>query len=181
MSSVSPVTEVVTERLVLRCWTRAEIDAVLAGQRLSHWAADFPAEGDRVVAGLMSDHPGWLTGYGHRLVVERGSGLIVGSIGLFWPPSNRALEIGYGIVSSRRGRGYAPEAVRALTEFAFTAPEVHTVFAKVELSNPASVRVLEKSGFQPQATSADENVIELRMTRTEGNDALVSGRPRPTA
>jgi [ribosomal protein S5]-alanine N-acetyltransferase len=51
-------------------------------------------------------------------------------------------------VASRRGRGYAPEATRALTRFAFTAHGVHAVFARVELSNPPSVRVLEKAGFQ---------------------------------
>ncbi|MDN2495359.1 GNAT family N-acetyltransferase [Nocardia nova] len=175
VSSVFPVAEVVTERLVLRRWTRAEIDAVIAGGYLPHWAVDFPAEGDRVVAGLMSDHPAWLTEYGHRLVVERRSGLIVGSIGLFWPPSSGGVEIGYGIVPSRRGHGYATEAAQALTEFAFTAPEVHTVFAKVELSNPASVRVLEKLGFRRWTTPTDENVVELRVTRAESDDVRASG------
>jgi RimJ/RimL family protein N-acetyltransferase len=34
-----------------------------------------------------------------------------------------------------------------LTAHAFTAPEVEAVFAHVEPSNPASVRVLEKAGF----------------------------------
>lgn len=165
MSVVFPVTELVTERLILRCWTRAESSAVCAGQRLPGCAADFPADGDRVIAGLIPDHPGWLTEYGQRLVIERDSGLIAGSAGLFWPPASGALEIGYGIVPSRRGRGYATEATRALTGLAFTAPGVHTVFAKVELPGPASVRVLEKSGFRRWAASTDENVAQLRVTR----------------
>ncbi|WP_024799422.1 GNAT family N-acetyltransferase [Nocardia sp. BMG51109] len=167
MSSLSPVTHLVTERLVLRGWTSDEIDAVLAGRHPAHWAADFPADGDRVVAGLLSEHAGWSTEYGHRLVLERDSGQVVGSLGLFWPPSGGALEIGYGMVPSRRGRGYATEATRALAEFAFTAPEVRTVFAEVELSNPASVRVLEKCGFRPSPVPADENVVRLLLTRAE--------------
>ncbi|MBT2530468.1 GNAT family N-acetyltransferase [Streptomyces sp. ISL-99] len=161
-SSSSPVhADVVTKRLVLRPWTRSEATAVLDGTRPPHWADDFPAEGDRVVAGLFDQYPDWLGAYGHRLVIERDSGLVVGSIGLFWPPTEGVLEIGYGIVASRRGRGYAPEAAQALADFALTAPEVHTVSADVELSNPASVRVLEKAGFHRWA--AGENVAKFRI------------------
>jgi ribosomal-protein-alanine N-acetyltransferase len=85
--------------------------------------------------------------FGHRLIVERESGLVVGSLGLFWPPTDGEVELGYGVVPSRRGRGYASEATRALALHASTAPEVKAVFANVESANPASVRVLEKAGF----------------------------------
>ncbi|GGT93186.1 MULTISPECIES: GNAT family N-acetyltransferase [Streptomyces] len=165
-SSSSPVhADVVTKRLVLRPWTRSEATAVLDGTWSSHWADDFPSEGDRVVAGLFEQYPDWLGPYGHRLVIERDSGLVVGSIGLFWPPSEGVLEIGYGIVASRRGRGYAPEATKALADFALTLPDVHTVSADVELSNPASVRVLEKAGFRRWTTG--ENVVKFRISNPD--------------
>ncbi|MFE0106419.1 GNAT family N-acetyltransferase [Streptomyces sp. NPDC059009] len=154
--------DVVTKRLALRPWTMSEAAAVLEDTRSPHWAHDFPADGDRVVAGLFDQYPDWLGAYGHRLIIERNSGLVVGSIGLFWPPSEGVLEIGYGVVASRRGRGYAPEATQALAEFALTAPEVHTVCADVELSNPSSVRVLEKAGFHRSAT--EENLAKFRIT-----------------
>ncbi|XVS61471.1 GNAT family N-acetyltransferase [Actinosynnema sp. CA-299493] len=154
-----------TERLVLRSWTAAEIDAVVGGGRLPHWADDFPAEGDRVIAGLFGEHPDWLTGYGHRLLVERDSGLVVGSIGLFWPPDDGVVEIGYGVVPSRRGRGYATEATRALTDLAFTAPGVRAVRAEVELSNPASVRVLEKAGFRLLDDAAGQGTARYGIVR----------------
>jgi RimJ/RimL family protein N-acetyltransferase len=134
-------TDLTTDRLVLRSWTPVEAGAVLHGPRSAQWAEDFPAEGDHVIAGLFAEHPTWLGEYGHRQIIERDSGLVVGSIGLFWPPADGTLEIGYGIVASRQGRGYASEAARALTEFALGAPGVHTVCAGVELSNPASIRV----------------------------------------
>ncbi|MGI5350084.1 GNAT family N-acetyltransferase [Streptomyces sp. CA-250714] len=156
--------DLVTERLVLRPWTTADVAAVLSDVRSERWAADFPAEGDSVVAGLFAQFPAWLGGYGHRLVIERDTGLVVGSIGLFWPPTEGALEIGYGVVGSRRGRGYAAEATRALTEFAFTAPEVRTVFADVEPANPASLRVLEKAGFR--RTAAQDGVVRYSCTRS---------------
>ncbi|MEV5748329.1 GNAT family N-acetyltransferase [Actinoallomurus sp. NPDC052308] len=155
----------ITKRLILRPWTTSEATAVLDDTRCPHWADDFPAEGDRVIAGLLVQHPAWLGTYGHRLIIERESGLVVGSIGLFWPPDEGVLEIGYGIVVSRRGRGYAPEATRGLAEFALAAPDVHAVSANVELSNSPSIRVLEKAGFHRSAT--EENTARFRMTRPD--------------
>ncbi|MGW3301368.1 GNAT family N-acetyltransferase [Streptomyces rubiginosohelvolus] len=162
--------DLTTERLVLRCWTSQEAAAVLEGSRSTRWADDFPAEGDRVIAGLFGERPAWFDAYGHRLVVERGSGLVVGSIGLFWPPGEGVIGIGYGIVASRRGRGYATEATRALAEFALTAVEVHTVSADVEGANPASVRVLEKAGFQRWA--GPESADQPARFRLTGQDCV---------
>ncbi|WP_327281194.1 MULTISPECIES: GNAT family N-acetyltransferase [unclassified Streptomyces] len=159
--------ELITERLVLRSWTAAEVAAVVSdGSRPADWAEDFPAEGDRVIAGLLDDNPAWYGPYGHRLIVERDSGLLVGSIGLFWPPTEGVLEIGYGVVASRRGRDYAAEATRALSALALTVPGVHTVAAAAESSNPASIRVLEKAGFEREDTPAGpvEGVVRFRLT-----------------
>lgn len=87
--------ELITERLVLRSWTAAEVAAVVSdGSRPADWAEDFPAEGDRVIAGLLDDNPAWYGPYGHRLIVERDSGLLVGSIGLFWPPTEESWRSG---------------------------------------------------------------------------------------
>ena len=164
-SSSSAPADLITERLVLRSWTIGEAAAVLGESRSAHWADDFPAEGDRVIAGLFDQHPAWLDAYGHRLIIERVGGLVVGSIGLFWPPGEGVVEIGYGIVPSRRGRGYAPEATEALARFALSAPDVHTVIADVDLSNPPSVRVLEKAGFHRWSTEG--NMARFRITGSE--------------
>lgn len=164
-STSSAHTQLTTGRLVLRPWTVTEAALVLDNTRSVHWADDFPAEGDRVVAGLFDQNPAWLGEHGHRLIIERDSGLVVGSVGLFWPPSEGTVEIGYGIVASRRGRGYATEATRALAEFALTAPGVHTVSADVELTNPSSARVLEKAGFHQWAT--EDNIARFRLTNPD--------------
>ncbi|MFJ9417139.1 GNAT family N-acetyltransferase [Streptomyces sp. NPDC101227] len=155
-------TDLTTDRLVLRPWSTDELTAVVSDAHLTHWAQDFPAEGDRVIAQILTEAPEGLNAYGHRQVIERSSGSVIGSIGLFWPPNDGSLELGYGIVASRRGRGYASEAGRALVAFALTAPGVHTVYANVELSNPASVRVLEKAGLR--RWSDDATTARFRTT-----------------
>ena len=117
--------DVVTERLLLRPVTAEHVAAVVAGRRLPGWAPDFPSEGDQVIAGML-ERDGLPVGsdaaFGQRLVVERGTGLAVGGIGIFGPPEDGRVEIGYGIVESRRGRGYATEAARALVQHALGLP-----------------------------------------------------------
>ncbi|WP_280267077.1 GNAT family N-acetyltransferase [Nocardia wallacei] len=174
----------VGDRLLLRRWTAADIDAVRGGPRRAEWAADFPADGDRVIAGLLTENPHWTGEYGHRLIVERDSGLVVGSIGLFWPPNDGALEIGYGTVPSRRGRGYASEAASLLTAFAFTDPRVRVVYANVELTNPASIRVLERAGFERSPAESGDGTERWFRTGRRFGRAGASGettRLRPWA
>ncbi|MEU8397130.1 GNAT family N-acetyltransferase [Nonomuraea sp. NPDC048892] len=155
--------DLTTDRLVLRPWPAGDLTAVLDGSRSAIWADDFPAEGDRVIAGVIHGQSDLVGAYGHRQIVERESGLVIGSIGLFWPPSDGVVELGYGVVPSRRGLGYASEATQALVEFALTAPEVSVVRATVELTNPASVRVLEKAGLR--RTGGDTATAEYRSVR----------------
>ncbi|WP_030680910.1 GNAT family N-acetyltransferase [Streptomyces rimosus] len=164
-SSTHPL--LTTDRLVLRPWGLGEVAAVSCCIPSVDWADGFPAEGDRIIAHLFEQHPEWLDDHSQRLIVERDSDLLVGSIGLFLPPDDGQVEIGYGIVESRRGRGYATEATRALTAYALTLPDVHTVVAGAELSNPASLRVLEKAGFRRLATDDEENLARFMITRPD--------------
>ncbi|MGW7413503.1 GNAT family N-acetyltransferase [Streptomyces sp. NPDC054863] len=143
------IPDLTTDRLLLRAWLPEEIDAVITGKHLPHWAEDFPGEGDKALSGLFAENPAWYGEYGHRQMIERETGQVVGAIGLFWPQKDGKVEFGYGVAPSRRRRGYASEAARALVAHALTAPGVHTVYAKVSLDNPASSRVLEKAGLTP--------------------------------
>jgi ribosomal-protein-alanine N-acetyltransferase len=144
------LSEVVTQRLLLRPITAEHVAAVVAGRRLARWAPDFPSDGDRVIAGML-DRNGLPEGSaavcGQRLVVERDTGLVVGGIGLFGPPEDGRVELGYGIVESRRGRGFATEAARGMVEFALGLPGITEVVAGVDPANAASARVLEKAGL----------------------------------
>jgi RimJ/RimL family protein N-acetyltransferase len=59
-------------------------------------------------------------------------------------------EIGYWTAADARGRGIAPAAVRAVTDWAFTAfgaEGMPYIMAVHDLDNPPSCRVAEKSGY----------------------------------
>ncbi len=75
---------------------------------------------------------------------------VVGGIGFDTPGDifRRSAEIGYWLGEEYWGRGIMTEAVRAVTDFAFTNFDICRVYAGVFANNPASVRVLEKAGYQ---------------------------------
>lgn len=60
---------------------------------------------------------------------------------------HRCAEIGYWLGEAFWGRGIATEAVRAVTQWAFSRFGICRVEAVVFAWNPASMRVLEKAGY----------------------------------
>ena len=70
---------------------------------------------------------------------------LVGIVGLKHEDAER-VEIGYGVASSRQGRGFASEAVAALLPV-LESRGTSTVTAETSIDNRASQRVLERNGF----------------------------------
>jgi RimJ/RimL family protein N-acetyltransferase len=57
-------------------------------------------------------------------------------------------EIGYWLGESFWGKGIITEAIKEIIEFGFENYDINRIFAKPFGTNPASQRVLEKSGFK---------------------------------
>jgi RimJ/RimL family protein N-acetyltransferase len=87
----------------------------------------------------------WLHGFA---VVHLESRLVIGTAGLKGPPdANGVAEIGYGIVPSFEGRGFATEAAQALIDYICADPRVRIIRAHTRPTPNASTRVLIKCGF----------------------------------
>jgi ribosomal-protein-alanine N-acetyltransferase len=56
-------------------------------------------------------------------------------------------EVGYVLAQRYWGRGFMTEAAGAVVEWVIAQPEIHRVWATVDLDNVASQRVLEKVGM----------------------------------
>ena len=112
-------------------WERTDAEAIRA--EIEEMAARAPGE------------PG---GWVQLSVEERGSGQLVGDVGLS-PADGEpgVIKIGYTMAPQVQGRGYATEAVGALAAYAFDTLGADVVRAYASAANLASIRVAEKIGM----------------------------------
>jgi RimJ/RimL family protein N-acetyltransferase len=112
----------------------------------------------------------------HLMMVDRASGTIVGGISMFradWEV--RSTEVGYGVRASQRGKGFATEALEALTAWAHTEGGMQRVWLTANTDNLPSVRVAEKAGFSREGTMRragleDDGLHDLALFSSLDND-----------
>lgn len=137
-----------TERLDLRELTLADADALLAIFGDPAAMAYYPATKDRAATEAWIE---WArasyarNGFGLWAVV-RADGRVIGDCGAMLQPVDGVLvpEIGYHVVRSEWGRGYATEAARACRDWVFANTAYEQVVSIVDPANGASRRVAER-------------------------------------
>ncbi len=85
-------------------------------------------------------------GMGLWVVEHRRTGVFLGDCGLTYQPveGSDLVEVGYHVVASQRGMGYATEAARACMEYAFGALGHRSVCSIVDPDNHASIGVASR-------------------------------------
>ena len=154
--------EIKTKRMTLRPMLDGEIEALM--ERIDD-------EGLRAAYGEMLDgskrDPENRIWYAPWKMVLTDNQESVGDLCFKGPVKNHAVEIGYGVLSEHESNGYASEAVRAMTQWAFRQKDVVFVEAETAPDNKASQRVLKKCGFVPDGTTGEEGprfVLESSLT-----------------
>lgn len=113
------------------------LDAVVRVEVSPDWLA-------RVKASTSSDP--WTHGF---VMMHRDSGSVVGSCAYKGPPDpDGVVEIAYGVDPEHQGKGYATEAAQALVDHAFGSDQVRIVRAHTRLEGEASMKVLNRCGFE---------------------------------
>ncbi len=160
--------------ILLRRISAAAGEALRAGRlpddvRVAH---DYPTEFSAGVGAHAESGSGPL---GPFFIHRREDELVVGEIGggVITPG---IVEIGYAVVGSCWGRGYATAAVRALVERARAVTGLDRLVAHTPLDRPASGRVLEKAGFAFTGEEADEH--EGKPIRVKRWELVVDGDAR---
>jgi ribosomal-protein-alanine N-acetyltransferase len=118
---------------------------------------------ERMARTAGKDHV-WCT---YWLIVIRSLPFGAGLAGFKGPPDpDGEVEIGYGIDSGHRNRGYMTEAVREMIGWAFAHDICRSVVGlDVEKANAASRRVLEKAGLTVFAETGE--LLNYRIRRGE--------------
>lgn len=176
--------DLVTDRLVLHPLSPAEAERVRDGSRgvTVRWADGYPAEGDlsavrrylTACAGSGDPRP-----FGTYEIRLRADGRTVGGIDFHGPPDgDGCVTIGYGLVPSAHGNGYASEALRALLAFARTRG-VSSVLGDTDAGNIPSQRVMAAAGMQLVAMSEQLRFYRISWDGPAGRTpSEVRGGPR---
>ncbi|SFY40326.1 GNAT family N-acetyltransferase [Streptomyces atratus] len=147
------MTDLETPRLLLRPMNATDALRVMAGTPGdgAHWATGYPSPGERAAAERFLDtcaRSGDPSPFGSYEIQRREDGQVIGGMGFHGnPDENGHVTIGYGLVPSAQGMGYASEALHALLRFA-RDQGVTCVHGDTDLDNIASQRVMEAVGMR---------------------------------
>jgi RimJ/RimL family protein N-acetyltransferase len=83
--------------------------------------------------------------------------VIMGSCGFKHAPINGRVELGYGVFALYQRQGFATAAVAELMRLAFLTKEVDEVLAQINPENVASIKVVQKLGFERGESFVDED------------------------
>lgn len=148
-----------TERLVLRA-PRAKDHAAWVAARegsrehLERWEPswsehEFTPRSFRRRLKWYREGAGSDTSYSFFIETKEGGALIGGvTLDAIRRGTTQRGVLGYWLVESATGSGYMTEAVRGLLRFAFEELKLHRIEAASIPENVASVRVLERTGFE---------------------------------
>jgi RimJ/RimL family protein N-acetyltransferase len=144
-----------TDRLVLRRSRPADAETISAYRsdpqvhRFQGWERTDPAGIREEIVEMTSRAPGDPGGWVQLSVVERGTGRLVGDVGMS-PADGEpgVIKVGYTMAPEVQGRGYATEAVRVLVDYAFDVLDAEVVRAFASAANLPSIRVAEKAGLR---------------------------------
>lgn len=113
-------------------------------------------------------------------IVDSAAQTFMGVIGLRINKDHNHAELGYWIGKPYWGHGYCTEAVQRVFEFAFGERKLNRLFAAALTRNPASYKVMEKSGmrheglFRQHLLKGDvyEDVTHYALLRTEYEERI---------
>lgn len=147
-----------TERLYLREITEADAEEAydLNGDpEVLRYTGDEPFDSIEQAGDFLKNYTHYkLYGFGRWAVIRKKDGAWLGWCGLKYSPEINEHDIGYRFKRAYWNMGYATEAANVCLRLAFETFAIKELVGNVEIENSASIKVLEKLGFQRVADNA---------------------------
>ncbi len=152
-----------TKELLLRPFRRGDEEAIFTG-----WASDpmvtqflrwTPHAGIHVTRSILD---GWVKGYQRPDqylwgITLRENGRLIGSIGAHTVSEyDASCEVGYCLAREYWSKGYMSQALRAVIQYLLCDVGYNRVEAYHSVNNPASGRVMEKSGMRREGVATEK-------------------------
>ena len=141
-------------RVSLRWISEQDVDALYRifshTEVMRYWSTPPLVDRNAAVGLLHEIHDGFQRRTLLKLgIARRTDDALIGTTTLFnLDFSNHRAEIGYGLDRAHWGNGYMHEALQALLVYAFDVLALHRIEADVDPRNSASIRTVERLGFQ---------------------------------
>ena len=100
-------------------------------------------------------------------ITRADTGAFLGCCGIEPHEDGRTVELGYWLGEPYWNQGYATEAAQSLTDMIFRTRDVEQIDARCRVMNIASRRVIQKCGFQFQATGMIQSLAVGGMVPVE--------------
>lgn len=169
-----------TNRLSLRWISAKDVDdfyAIYSNPEVMRYWSTPPLADKNAASKLISDiHES----FERREILKWGIALrsddtLIGSVTLFHLDfTHRRAEIGYALGRPYWGKGYMQETLKAVLSYAFEVLDFHRIEADVDPRNAASIRAVERLGFQREGY-----LRERWQVNGEIQDAYFYGLIRP--
>ena len=161
-----PAPALADERVRLRPWHLADVDAVTAAcqdSEIARWVPiPWPYLREHAVGFIERTMADWADGVAAEFALtDPGDGRVVGALGLRRDPSvPRGGIIGYWVATEARGHGVATSATRLVAHWALVKLRLERVSLYTYVGNIASQRVAQHAGFRFEGTL--RNWVEYR-------------------
>jgi RimJ/RimL family protein N-acetyltransferase len=146
---------ILADRLVLRPFAPDDVDRLIEAYQdpaIRRWHARTMDRAEAVEF-VAKAAVGWATETSAQWAMTNGHNRFVGRIGLRTVILDEGVaEISYWVMSSARGHGFAPDALRGLTAWCFDDLGLHRLELLHSTFNESSCRVATKSGFALEGT-----------------------------
>jgi len=152
-----------TERLVVRRLTPEDKDNFFllnGNEEVMRYirATKTREESDAHLEAILADEAANpAAGKGRWLIEEKATGRFVGSFAIIPIPSEpEKTQLGYSFIPEAWGKGYATEVSKAGLQFFLDNTDLPEIYGVTETANTASMKVLQKAGFQFHSIKMEE-------------------------
>jgi RimJ/RimL family protein N-acetyltransferase len=138
-----------TDRLILRAFSEADLDAVFAFNQTerSHWVGgpkETRHECWRVIIGILGHCA--VRGYGFWMIEEKATGTQAGGVGILHHEGWDEPELGWHLYEGFEGKGIAYEAALAARTYAANNFAIPTPISYIDPENTRSVALAKRLG-----------------------------------
>lgn len=171
--------ELSTDRLVIRGWRIDDAEpaqALYGNQDVIHWLTpemqrvDDVATMRDILGDWVREQPHLLPPRGRWAIQRAQDGAVIGGISIrLLPPYDEDLEVSWQVHPDYWGNGYAPEAGRAIADWAFTQ-DIDELFAVARPDNTRAIAAAKRIGMEWVGETTKYYEMPLQVYRVRPNE-----------